>query len=85
MKEIFQRGQLAPAGLLAQDVVISWFDGALPKRENLKGKIERIELLTEAACPLIFPVTALLRLRVASSGVQLQDMMDFLQVSFNSR
>ena len=36
---------LVPAGLLAQDVEISWVDGWTSKTESLKGKIEKIELL----------------------------------------
>jgi hypothetical protein len=45
---------LAPARLFAQDVEISWTDGLIPKTENLKGKIDRIEFLDRGKLPIKF-------------------------------
>jgi hypothetical protein len=42
---------LAPAGLIDQDVEISWVDGWKSKTECLKDKIEKIELLDRGIRP----------------------------------
>ena len=51
----FPKGStLAPAGLFAQDIKISWSEGWTSKAESLKGKIDKIELLDKGSVPADF-------------------------------
>jgi hypothetical protein len=48
----FPKGSiLASAGLIEQNVEISWVDGWVSKTERLKDKIEKIELLDRGSRP----------------------------------
>jgi hypothetical protein len=51
----FPKGaSLAPAGLFAQDIEISWAEEWMSKSESLKGKIDKIELLDKGSLPAEF-------------------------------
>ncbi len=51
----FPKGSaLGPAGLFAQDAAVSWSEGWTTKSENLKGKIDKIELLDRGSVPADF-------------------------------
>jgi hypothetical protein len=50
---------LEPSGLFAQDVAVRWADGWASKSENLKGKIDKIELLDRGSVPADFSGSSL--------------------------